>query len=93
MNRADTEYRKDIISMARDAGFVDYELDDGTDEAFDIRYVRFATLVAEQAKAEEREACAKVCDAINAVYKKPEDKAERVASQWCAERIRARGQA
>lgn len=41
--------------------------------------------------ADEREACAKVCDAINAVYNKPKDSAERVASQWCAERIRARG--
>jgi hypothetical protein len=50
----------------------------------------FAKLVASEAIAKEREACAKVCDAINAVYNNPEDTAERVASQWCAERIRAR---
>jgi hypothetical protein len=41
----------------------------------------------------EREACARVCDDINAKYKWPDDVAERVASQWCADAIRARGQA
>lgn len=50
--------REDIIQMARDAGFVDYELDDGTDDAFDIRYVRFAILVA----TAENKACADVCE-------------------------------
>jgi len=43
----------DIIRMAREAGFVEYELDDGTTNAFDIRYQRFANLVA----AAERKAC------------------------------------
>ncbi len=47
----------------------------------------------QDAVVKEREACAEICDAINAVYTKPEDAAERVASQWCAERIRARGEA
>jgi hypothetical protein len=42
-------------------------------------------------RADEREACAKVCDDINAKYKWPDDVAERVASQWCADAIRARG--
>jgi hypothetical protein len=72
--------RDDIIQMARDAGFVDYELDDGTDEAFDIRYVRFAILVA----TAENKACAKVCDDLW------EDDYTAFA---CAEAIRARGQA
>jgi len=49
----------------------------------------FAKLVAQH----EREACAIVCDDINAKYKWPDDVAERVASQWCADAIRARGQA
>ena len=49
---------------------------------------RFAKMVA----AKEREACAIVCDDINAKYKWPDDVAERVASQWCADSIRARGQ-
>ncbi len=40
----------------------------------------------------EREACARVCEDINAKYAWPADIAERVASQWCADAIRARGQ-
>ena len=51
--------------------------------------VIFAKAVAQH----EREACAIVCDDINAKYKWPDDVAERVASQWCADSIRARGQA
>lgn len=65
---------------------------------------RFAYLIAEAAIKEapdykigyadgvvaEREACAKVCDDINAKYKWPEDAAELVASQWCTDSIRAR---
>lgn len=47
---------------------------------------RFAELVAQH----EREACAIVCDDINAKYKWPDDVAERVASQWCADAIRAK---
>jgi len=47
-----------IIELAKQAGFVEYELDDGTTEAFDKRYAKFAALVA----AHEREACAKICD-------------------------------
>ena len=37
----------EIIEMTRQAGFVDYELDDGTTNAFDKRYKAFAKLVAE----------------------------------------------
>lgn len=68
--------KEDIIRMAREAGFVDYELDDGTTESFDKRYERFAALVA----SAEREACAKIiesdpsydwhkfaCEAANAI--------------------------
>ena len=50
--------REEIIDMAIQAGFVDYELDDGTTHAFDKRYEAFAVLVA----SAEREACAKVAD-------------------------------
>ena len=46
--------KEEIIKMARQAGFVDYELDDGTTNAFDKRYEAFAKLIAEK----EREACA-----------------------------------
>ena len=47
--------QEEIIEMARQAGFADYELDDGTTDAFDKRYEAFAKLVAEH----EREVCAK----------------------------------
>ena len=80
--------RDDIIRMAREAGFVEYELDDGTTQAFDIRYECFAKLVA----AAEREACAKVCEAgINNAT----DWDSSVWDQACENRsyaIRARGQ-
>ena len=39
--------QEEIIEMARQAGFLDYELDDGTTNAFDVRYEAFAKLVAE----------------------------------------------
>ena len=45
-----------IIELAKQAGFVEYELDDGTTEAFDKRYAKFAALVA----AHEREALEKI---------------------------------
>ena len=74
----------DIIRMAREAGFVDYELEDYTPSGYDIRYERFVALV----RADEREACAKVCD----------DKAKETFSGQCqvwgdyfARAIRARG--
>ena len=40
--------REEIIEMARQAGFVDYELDDGTTHAFDKRYETFAKLIAKR---------------------------------------------
>ena len=43
---------KTIIEMAREAGFVEYELEDYTQSGYDIRYERFAELV----RADEREA-------------------------------------
>jgi uncharacterized protein involved in tolerance to divalent cations len=74
----------EIITIAKEVGFVDEEID-----KCQLMLERFAFLVAQN----EREACAKVCDDINAKYKWPDDVAERVASQWCADSIRARGQA
>ena len=102
--------REEIIQMAKQAGFVEYELDDGTTDACDKRYEAFARLVAkhtllntdpssfmsyqegvEVGRLAEREACAKVCDAM-------EEKAEGTeCCKWptpidCAHAIRARGQ-
>ena len=73
--------RKEIIEMARQAGFLDYELDDGTTNAFDVRYEAFARLAAEH----EREACAKVCDGYS-------DGRHANMADLCAEAIRARGE-
>ena len=79
--------KQEIIEMARQAGFLDYDLDDGTTNAFDKRYEAFAVLVA----SAEREVCAKVCDAM-------EEKAEGTeCCKWptpidCAHAIRARGE-
>lgn len=50
--------KDDIIKLAQKAGFVEYELDDGTTNAFDVRYARFANLVA----AAEREEIAKLIE-------------------------------
>ena len=50
--------KEDIICMAKEAGFVLYQFDNGTTPS-DTRYERFAVLVA----SAEREACAKVCEA------------------------------
>ena len=66
------------IELAKQAGFVEYELYDGTTEAFDKRYAKFAVLVARH----EREECAKVCE-----------KPGWNAANWCAKAIRARGEA
>ena len=37
--------REEIIELAKQAGFLDYELDDGTTDACDKRYEAFARLV------------------------------------------------
>ncbi len=69
-----------------------------TDYVFDLEDLeRFAELViqnyasqlitdAEQARKDEREACAKLCESIDAEYE-----GEDVLATWCAKAIRARG--
>jgi len=69
---------RDTIDMAREAGIV-----------FDDRaapfYERFAAIV----RADEREACAKVCDEqANELY---ESRAHHKCAEYLAEQIRARG--
>ena len=74
--------KEEIIQMAKQADFLDYELDDGTTHAFDKRYEAFARLVAEH----ERYACAKVCEEYAIGL-------ERNYSEIIADKIRARGEA
>ena len=78
---------RDTIEMAREAGAM-FEHMMWLERDLAPVFQRFEALV----RADEREACAKVCDDINAKYKWPDDVAERVASQWCADAIRARGE-
>ena len=76
--------REDIIRMAREAG-----LAYGSDEKPLNSVTRFAALVAAAARAEENEACAKVCEILGA-----EDDsfyAEFSGATDCADAIRARG--
>jgi hypothetical protein len=72
----------EIIEMANKA----YAIDDGKplhpSALFHLEI--FAKLVA----AKEREACAKVCDDIDAEYE-----GEDVLATWCSNAIRARGEA
>ena len=90
----------EIIEMAREVGFVEYELDDGTTTAFDKRYEAFAKLVVakafqngyekgvagfNEAVSLEREACAKLCDSFQT-----RDVGMQPAE--CAGAIRARGE-
>ena len=78
----------DIFELAKQAGFVEYELDDGTTEAFDKRYAKFADLVA----AQEREECAKVCDEVGNTQANM-NAAWRSGCRDAATEIRARGTA
>ena len=75
--------REEIIQMAKQAGFVEYELDDGTTDACDKRYEAFARLVAEH----ERERCAEICDVL-AVHPEYASSITKLAAQA----IRNRGQ-
>ena len=74
---------EELIDMARKSGFVDYELDDGTTNAFDKRYEAFAKLVAEA----EREACAKIVEESSLPDTYSEECLPDIANE-----IRARGQ-
>ena len=82
--------KEEIIEMAFKAGFVDYELDDGTTNAFDKRYEAFAKLVAEK----EREACAEICDGFYLSWINIQGRYEFMGegASECVDAIRARGQ-
>jgi hypothetical protein len=74
--------REAVIRMAREAGFA-YSWSEAAGEALE----RFAALVAAAARAEENEACAKVCEDIDTEYE-----GEDVLATWCATAIRARSE-
>ena len=73
---------KTVIEMAQEATLLDSRDDwDSVPDDYREAIVRFAEIV----RADEREACAKVCDAIHA-----EHEAKNVFSSY-ADAIRARG--
>ena len=74
--------REDIIRMAREAGFA-Y----GSDEKPLNSVTRFAALVTAAARAEENEACAKVCDVIAVLPEYASD-----ITKVAAQAIRARSE-
>ena len=78
--------REDIIRMAREAGFRDTTHPIVALGVSWEQVERFAALVA----AAEREACAKVCDAVQ--KKNEDDGAWMWEARNCAAAIRARGQ-
>ena len=73
---------KTICEIAREAGIeVDWSFD------FQMRLERFAALV----RADEREACAKVCEGLNLYGGTESRQLQRATLKDCAYAIRARG--
>jgi len=78
--------RDEIISMAREAGFVFIEQRDGSVLPEHSTLIEiFAALVA----AAEREACAKLCDEQ---HDRARTSTGAARANFCAEAIRARGE-
>ena len=77
----DTQYRKEIVKMARQAGFI---IDDDNPVTFSLE--AFAKLVAEAAASKEREACAKYVEECSL----PDAYSEACLPE-IADEIRARG--
>jgi hypothetical protein len=78
--------QEDIIRMAREAGFEVYETDVWITDGWWLEELeRFAGLV----RADEREACAKVCEERQEVFQKYYTKG---LAAMCAEAIRARSE-
>ena len=96
---------KTVIEMAREAGLYPqfeeptYFGQDWSLAGHGKDFERFAALVRAEAQAEEREACAKVCEGQIKIFLSPQYKTgqpmsslgERHAVASCAEAIRARG--
>ena len=82
--------RDDIIRMARESNLMSVKFSTALEEMWVGQLERFANLVA----AEEREACAKVCEVPIDLIQITDDCSEYVYKDHldCAEAIRARGQ-
>jgi len=74
---------KTIIDMAREAGAIHIH---GKPKEFALVGNENIKAFADLVRADEREACAKVCDAVHVEYE-----GEEVSASWIAAAIRARG--
>jgi len=72
--------REDVIQLARECGF-----SVGIGSPALPKFKRLIELAVQKAVAEEREACALVCERIDLKYE-----GEDVQANWCASAIRAR---
>ena len=82
--------REDIICMAREAGIVDVTSCKWTAHTDDLD--RFAALAAEWGAKQEREACAKVCDAEVVRLDMTGESRAAIVAGICAAAIRKRGE-
>jgi len=90
--QSDTEYRNEIIEMAKEAGFFVWTDDQKTIEGCGEDLERFAKLVDAKATAKEREACAKLCEEEGKLWSKA-GCTDTQTFGLCATVIRARGEA
>ena len=82
--------KDEIIEMAKQ--FCPYQSEEFRGAYYD-GFMKASKLVAQHAKAEEREACAKVCDDIRHYNLSQETDDWIEGTKDCANAIRARGQA
>jgi hypothetical protein len=88
------EPRVEVLRLSKDGIWANPDIPADDAAKFVLNAIGYnIEVLVQKAVEDEREACAKLCDGINKVYKNPEDEAEQIVSQWCAEVIRARGQA
>jgi len=93
--------KRQVIDMAREAGFVEYELEDYTQSGYDIRYERFAELVRADERNRtwtqehwteyERNIAATEREACARLCDRFANR--MMSAEECADAIRARGQA
>ena len=79
---------KTVIEMAREAGVVPYVFA-SVDEECLFRLKAFAELVRADAIADEREACAKVCDGLADMHAKMDQWGSHKTADTLAQAIRA----
>lgn len=85
--------RETIIQMAREAGFPDWWISPPEPERQDGNALDMLARLVAKAVAEEREECAKVCDSEGREWDSDDQVTEKNYAAFCADAIRARGEA